>query len=138
MWLMNSATQTDIGTAMTIAIVAATSVPNSSGQMNLARFSLLGRSLEFAVIAGQALMIRNSATPARVARMITPAPVAMPRKTRSPAPPREGPPRTTDCRSSTGAALMLDQSLLGAGDGVDGRLDLRPHRVRERGRAGVL
>ena len=33
MWLMNSATATASGTAMTIAIVAATSVPKASGQM---------------------------------------------------------------------------------------------------------
>src|SRR4051812_19749186 len=140
MWLMNSATATDIGTAITIAIVAATSVPNSSGQMNLTRLWSPGSSSAPAVIAGQAFTIRNSAPPASVARMTTPAQIARLRKTRSPAPPREGPPRTTDCRSSTGAALTSFSSLgcLAAGDGVDGRLDLGPHRVADRGRAGVL
>src|SRR3954453_10140066 len=141
MWLMNSATATAIGTATTIAIVAATSVPKASGQTNLTRLLPSGSSAELAVNAGHAFTTRNRATPASVARMITPAQMARPRKTRSPTTPPAGPPRTTDCRSSTGAALTSSQLLRGslaAGDGVDGRLDLRPHGVAVRGRAGVL
>src|SRR4051794_29379038 len=140
MWLMNSATDTASGTAIAIAIVEATMVPKARGQMYLTSPSPPGICVPGAVIAGQAFTIRNSATPASVARMITPAPVASPVKNRSP--------RRPGWKSGRGSGLWMLAALtkaspggglgLARGDRVDGRLQRRPQLVADRGRAGVL
>src|SRR3954469_22218437 len=69
---------------MTNAISDEISVPNASGAMYSMTVLPPGRSLGFAVNAGQDLMIRKTATPASAARIVSPAPVARPENTRSP------------------------------------------------------
>src|SRR3954453_9236 len=133
--LMNSATAIAAGTAMTIAIAAATRVPKARGQMYLTSPSPPGISSEDAVSAGHALTMRNRATPASVARMSTPAPVARPAKNRSPLrAPCEPKRRPLGSISATLTALAP----LAGRDGVDRGLDLLAQRVAQRSRAGVL
>src|SRR4051794_33608292 len=132
---MNKATATAAGTAMTIAIAAATSVPKARGQMYLASPSPPGSASAGAVSAGHALTMRNSATPARVARISTPAPIARPAKNRSPLTAGLEPERRP--RGSIWATLTARAPSAGR-DGVDRGLDLRAQRAAQLGGAGVL
>ena len=84
MWVMNSATETASGIAMSTASTAASAVPNASGAMYEIRLLPSGSSDELAVIAGTDSPIRKIATPASRARIVTPAITARLEKIRSP------------------------------------------------------
>src|SRR3954452_14924168 len=81
---MKSAIPIASGVATSSAMIAASSVPNSSGQMYATRLLWPGRSAELAFSAGMDCTIRKTATPASTARMRMPAAVAPPENNRSP------------------------------------------------------
>src|SRR3954471_4965819 len=87
---MKSAIPIASGVATSSAMIAASSVPNSSGQMYATRLLWPGRSAELAFSAGMDCTIRKTATPASTARMRMPAAVAPPENNRSPSRRAEG------------------------------------------------
>ncbi len=81
---MNRATPIATGTAISMAMVAATSVPKTSGQTYGRKLLPLLTSSGWAVMPGMPCTVKKIATPARMTRMRTPALSESPEKMRSP------------------------------------------------------